>query len=40
MSSRRPDRLADTRLTRVRAALNWVNLSSPLGLLVARLSRP
>ncbi len=26
-----------TRWTRVRAAVNWVNLSTPLGLLVARL---
>jgi hypothetical protein len=37
MSSRLPDPLPHTRWTRVRAVLNWVNLSTPLGLLVARL---
>lgn len=31
------DRLPHTRWTRVRTVLNWINLSTPLGLAVARL---
>lgn len=37
MSSTRPERLPHTGFTRVRTVLNWVNLSTPLGLLVCRL---
>lgn len=37
MSSPLPDRLPSTGWTRVRAVLNWLNLSTPLGLATARL---
>lgn len=37
MSSDRPERHLRTRLTRLRTISNWVNLTTPLGLLVARL---
>nr|MCW2728499.1 hypothetical protein [Aeromicrobium sp.] len=37
MSSSRADLLPHTRWTRLRGVLNWINLSTPLGLLVARL---
>lgn len=37
MSSSWPDPLPHTPWTRVRTVLNWVNLSTPLGLLIARL---
>ncbi|MET0468743.1 MAG: hypothetical protein ABWZ87_08370 [Aeromicrobium sp.] len=35
MSSRLPERHPHTRWTRLRTALNWINLSTPLGLLIA-----
>jgi len=37
MSSSRPELLPHTPWTRLRTVLNWVNLSTPLGLLIARL---
>jgi len=37
MSSEAPPLLPHTAWTRVRTVLNWANLSTPLGLLVARL---
>ncbi|MET0928181.1 MAG: hypothetical protein ABWX74_01620 [Aeromicrobium sp.] len=37
MSSPLPELLPHTPWTRVRTVLNWVNLSTPLGLLIARI---
>jgi hypothetical protein len=39
MSSSPPEALAQTPWTRLRTVLNWINLSTPLGLLIARLGR-
>lgn len=37
MSSSPPELLPHTPWTRLRAVLNWINLSTPLGLLIARI---